>query len=157
GSTTLTANNTYTGGTTVNAGTLQLGNGVATGSITGADNNNGTVAFNRSDSATIPGGISRARALQQGGPGSTTLAANNTYTGATTVNGGALFVDGSIASSIITTANNGARLGGGGTVGTTLITPGGTLAPGPSSGTPGTITVAGNLAFQSGAFYLVPV
>jgi autotransporter-associated beta strand protein len=89
--------------------------------------------------------------------GITALTANNTYTGGTTISGGALIVDGSIASSIITTVNNGARLGGSGTVGTTLITPGGTLAPGPSSGTPGTITVAGNLAFQSGAFYLVQV
>jgi outer membrane autotransporter protein len=89
--------------------------------------------------------------------GTTTLRGFNTYTGATTVNGGALFVDFSIASSIITTVNNGARLGGSGTVGTTLITPGGTLSPGPSSGTPGTLTVAGNLAFQSGAFYVVQV
>ena len=31
----LTASNTYTGGTTISAGTLQLGNGGTTGSITG--------------------------------------------------------------------------------------------------------------------------
>jgi T5SS/PEP-CTERM-associated repeat protein/autotransporter-associated beta strand protein len=86
--------------------------------------------------------------------GVTTLTAINTYTGPTTVNGGALLVDGSIASSSLTTVNSGALLGGTGTVGPTVIQTGGTLAPGHS---PGTITVAGNLAFQSGAFYLVQV
>ncbi len=45
----LTANNTYTGPTTVGAGTLQVGNGGSTGSINLAGNivNNGTIAFNR--------------------------------------------------------------------------------------------------------------
>src|SRR5947199_3875037 len=35
GTTILTANNTYTAGTTINAGTLQLGNGGTTGSVLG--------------------------------------------------------------------------------------------------------------------------
>ena len=48
-------------------------------------------------------------------------------------------------------------LGGSGTVGTTTsVLGGGTFAPGPS-GTPGTMTVTGNLAFQSGALYVVQV
>jgi uncharacterized protein with beta-barrel porin domain len=52
--------------------------------------------------------------------------------------------------------NAGALLAGTGTVGATTINAGGTFAPG--SGTPGsTMTVAGNLAFQSGALYLVQV
>ena len=88
--------------------------------------------------------------------GTTTLTANNTYTGATTVNGGALIVNGSIASSSLTTVNSGAALLGSGTVGSTVINSGGFLVPGPV-GTPGTMTVAGNLAFQSGAFYVVQV
>ena len=49
GTTILTANNTYTAGTTINAGTLQLGNGGTTGSILGNVLNNGTFAINRSD------------------------------------------------------------------------------------------------------------
>src|SRR4029077_13792270 len=44
--------------------------------------------------------------------GVTTLTANNTYTGATMVNGGALIVNGSIESSSMTTVNSGAVLGG---------------------------------------------
>ena len=47
-------------------------------------------------------------------------------------------------------------LGGTGTVGSFTMTSGGTFAPG--NGTPGTsMTVSGNLAFQSGAIYLVQV
>ena len=52
--------------------------------------------------------------------------------------------------------NSGAALLGSGTVGTTQVNAGGFLVPGPV-GTPGTMTVTGNLAFQSGAFYVVQV
>ena len=41
-------------------------------------------------------------------------------------------------------------------MGSTVINAGGFLVPGPV-GTPGAMTVAGNLAFQSGAFYVVQV
>jgi uncharacterized protein with beta-barrel porin domain len=54
------------------------------------------------------------------------------------------------------TVASGALLAGSGTVGATTILSGGTFAPGPLT-TPGTMTVAGNLAFQSGALYLVQV
>jgi outer membrane autotransporter protein len=62
-------------------------------------------------------------------------------------------VNGSIANSAVT-VNSGAMLAGTGTVGATTIMSGGTFAPGNS---PGTMTVQGNLAFQSGAIYLVQV
>jgi len=62
-------------------------------------------------------------------------------------------VNGSIANSAVT-VNAGATLAGTGTVGATTIRSGGTFAPGNS---PGTMTVAGNLAFQSGALYLIQV
>jgi hypothetical protein len=80
----------------------------------------------------------------------------NAYTGSTTVNTGALIVNGSIASSSLTTVNSLAALIGSGTVGSTVVNAGGFLVPGPV-GTPGSMTVAGNLAFQSGAFYVVQV
>jgi autotransporter-associated beta strand protein len=88
------------------------------------------------------------------GAGTVILTGVNTYTGPTTVSAGALFVDGSIASSSLTTVNNDAALHGSGTVGSTVINAGGFLVPGPV-GTPGSMSVAGNLAFQSGAFYVV--
>jgi autotransporter-associated beta strand protein len=49
GTTILTGNSLYLGGTTISAGTLQLGNGGTSGSIVGDVLNNGTLAFNRSD------------------------------------------------------------------------------------------------------------
>ena len=88
--------------------------------------------------------------------GITILPATNTYTGATTINGGALFVNGSIASSSLTTVNGGAALLGVGSVGSTIINSGGFLAPG-AVGTIGTLTVNGNLTFQPSSFYVVQV
>jgi autotransporter-associated beta strand protein len=154
GTTILTADNTYTGGTTISAGTLQLGNGGSTGSIIGNVTNNGLLAFNRSDTVTFAGVVSGTGSVSQIGPGTTILTAISTYTGSTTVNAGALIVNGSIASSSLTTVNSGAALLGSGTVGSTVVNAGGFFAPGNS---PGTMTVAGNLAFQSGAFYVVQV
>jgi autotransporter-associated beta strand protein len=82
-----------------------------------------------------------------------TLSGLSTYTGATNVNAGTLSVNGSIASSSLTTVNAGGTLGGNGTVGNTTIN-GGTLAPGNSIGTLG---VQGNLVFTAAASYMVEV
>ena len=49
----LTANNTYTGGTTISDGTLQIGNGGVIGSVTGDIlDNAAALAFDRSDAVT---------------------------------------------------------------------------------------------------------
>jgi outer membrane autotransporter protein len=85
--------------------------------------------------------------------GTTSLTANNTYTGTTTVNGGTLLVNGSIAASALTTVNTGGTLGGTGTVGNTTIN-GGTLSPGNSVGT---LTVQGNLILTAASTYLVEI
>lgn len=53
------------------------------------------------------------------------------------------------------TVGNGGTLAGTGAVGSTTVASGGTLQPG--STTPGTLTVNGSLAFQSGALYVVQV
>ncbi len=108
GTLTLTGTNTYSGGTTINAGTLQLGNGGATGAITGNVINNGVLAINR-DSVILDGVISGSGTLRLIGAGTTILTADNTYTGGTTISAGVLRLGvggetGSIAGNVI---NNG--------------------------------------------------
>ena len=95
--------------------------------------------------------------LVKTGSGTLTLSGLNAYLGPTTVNAGSLIVDGSIAASSLTTVNNGATLGGNGIVSTTIVNAGAALAPGPSVGAPGALTVSGNLTFQPGATYIVGI
>jgi fibronectin-binding autotransporter adhesin len=90
GTLTLIGNNIYTGGTTIFAGTLQLGNGGTTGAIAGNVTTFGTLAFNRSDTIAFSGMISGIGAVVKNGTGTVTLTAANTYTGATNVNAGTL-------------------------------------------------------------------
>ena len=94
GTLTLTGNGSYTGGTTITAGTLQLGNGGTTGSIVGDVINSATLAFNRSDTSTFGGVISGTGGVRQIGTGTTTLAAASTYSGPTSVEAGTLAAGG---------------------------------------------------------------
>ncbi len=90
GTLTLTGASTHTGGTTISAGTLRVGNGGATGSLAGAIANNATLAFHRSDDIALANAISGTGALVQSGPGRLTLQGALTYTGETRVEGGTL-------------------------------------------------------------------
>jgi filamentous hemagglutinin family protein len=118
GTTILTGTNTYTGATTISAGTLQLGNGGTTGSLgthTGAITNNGTLAFNRSNNWTLSNTISGTGALTQAGTGTTILSANNNYGGITTVSAGTLQIGngggtGTLGNGGVVTLSNGANL-----------------------------------------------
>ncbi|MBY0322349.1 MAG: autotransporter-associated beta strand repeat-containing protein [Reyranella sp.] len=114
GTLTLSGGNTYSGTTTIESGTLQVGNGTSTGTLgTGAITNNGTLSFNRSNSLAISGNISGSGGVQQIGTGTTVLTGTNTYSGATTIESGTLQI------------GNGA---GTGTLGTGAIVNNGTLA-----------------------------
>ena len=136
GTLTLTGANTLTGGTTIGAGTLQIGNGT-TGSISGNIADNANLAFARSNlTTTYSGLISGAGTLTQNGVGTLILSGSSTaFTGATTVNAGTLEVDGNLgtaASSV--NVLSGATLAGQGTIGgSVIIQNGGILAPGPGS------------------------
>ncbi|USI76494.1 autotransporter-associated beta strand repeat-containing protein [Sphingopyxis sp. USTB-05] len=92
GTTVLTGTNLYTGGTTIDAGTLQLGNGGTTGSIVGDVVDNGLLLFNRSDLVDFAGTISGSGAVQQIGSGTTVLSGINSYAGGTSILGGTLQV-----------------------------------------------------------------
>jgi autotransporter-associated beta strand protein len=95
GSLTLLGSNTYSGGTTISEGTLQVGNGGGAGSMTGAVLDNGTLALSRSDTATFAGVISGSGGLAELGPGTWVLTGANTFSGATTISSGTLQLGGS--------------------------------------------------------------
>lgn len=86
------------------------------------------------------------------GSGTLTLSGVNLYTGPTTVDGGKLVVNGSLASAV--TINDGAALGGNGQVAGITANLGAIVAPGNSIGTLG---INGNVAFAAGSTYQVEV
>lgn len=152
GTLTLTGENSYTGGTTIAAGTLQLGNGGSSGSITGNVLNNGALIFNRSDRLNFAGTISGTGTIQQIGSGATHLAGDSSiFSGSTSVYAGVLSINGVLGGTL---AVLGGRLQGSGTVGATTIAAGGTIAPGNSIGT---LTVNGTFAQAAGSTYQVEV
>lgn len=140
-----------TAGSIAGSGTYYIGGGNTL--VVGGNNLSTTVSGVIADNNPC-GCTTGSGSLEKAGTGTLTLSGSNTYTGATTVNGGVLDVEGSIASSSLTTVNANGALTGAGVVGNTLIAAGGIFLPG--NGPPGSSTaVAGNLAFQSGALYLV--
>ncbi|MEQ1859283.1 MAG: autotransporter-associated beta strand repeat-containing protein [Chthoniobacteraceae bacterium] len=86
----LSADNTYSGGTTISAGTLQIGNAGATGSVVGNITNNAALVFDRTADLTYADVISGTGTVTQNGTNNLTLSAAQTHTGGTTVNAGTL-------------------------------------------------------------------
>jgi autotransporter-associated beta strand protein len=104
GAWTLTGANTYSGATTISAGTLQIGNGGTTGTLSSASaiTNNGNLVFNRANNVVQGTDFSAAAItgtgnLTQSGTGNLTLNAANSYTGVTTINSGTLIASGGSA------------------------------------------------------------
>ena len=142
---TLAGSNSFTGGVTINSGTLQIGPGgtIGAGNVT----NNFALAFSNSATNTVSGIISGNGTLTVSS-GTVVLDGNNTYTGATSVNGGTLLVNNAIGTGLVTVAS-GARLGGNGTVrGSATINSGGILMPGNPVGT---LTIGSNLTMNAGS------
>ena len=82
----LTAQNTYTGTTTIEAGVLQLGDRNGPGSLGSGDIiNNGTLFISGRSSTTLANQISGTGALIVDVSTFVTLTGNNTYTGTTTI------------------------------------------------------------------------
>ena len=104
GITTLAGSSTYTGYTTINSGTLQIGGGGTTGALSTSSDirNYGTLIFNRSDTITqgtdFSANISGTGGLIKLGAGVLVMnGSGNTYTGATTLSNGTLKVGSSTA------------------------------------------------------------
>ncbi len=81
----LAGNNTYTGSTTLNSGTLRVGIGSTTGSLAGNLINNGSVIFERSNESTMAGVISGSGSVTKQGDSRLNLTGFNTYSGGTTI------------------------------------------------------------------------
>jgi len=168
GITNLNGANSYTGVTTVNAGTVGLNNdnslGATSAGTTAANATilaygngvtiaeaitlNGTtsgVAFDETGgSATQSGVIAGTGPLNKTGAGTLVFTGTDTYTGPTNINAGTLRVDGTLVNSA-TTVHSGGTLAGTGTTAAVTVESGGTLAPGASPG----ILHTGDLSLQS--------
>ena len=158
-------NGGMTAGSIEGPGTVRLGANTLT---VGGNNLSTTFSGVLQDGGTAGGS---GGSLTKVGTGTLTLSGTDTYTGATTVDAGVLNVTGALTSTTNVTVNggtlnvtgsvsdptinSGGLLTGTGSVGDTTVNAGGTFTPGLAN-TPGTsMTVAGNLAFASGALYVV--
>ena len=167
---TLVGTNTFTGGTTIEAGTLTLGHATDTLANSGAINVSGgtlaigansdtvgtvtltsggitgstgvlTAAAYNVQSGTISAKLGGAADFSKSTSGIVTLSGTNTFTGTTNVSGGTLVVDGSISSTATLTVDAPATLRGTGSI-ASAATINGTLSTADS-------VSLGNLTFTS--------
>ncbi|WP_230979579.1 autotransporter outer membrane beta-barrel domain-containing protein [Steroidobacter gossypii] len=110
GTLTLTANNTYTGSTTISAGTLEVGNGGTTGTLGNgaqADVAGGaTLVANRSNAYTLTQNVNGDGTLVQRGSGTTTMTGNSNIDHVV-IEHGRLVTPGSLSVDDITFSNDG--------------------------------------------------
>ncbi|KRE16815.1 hypothetical protein ASE63_13855 [Bosea sp. Root381] len=113
-----------------------------------------SLTFDQVTAATYAGLLSGSGSIRKTGSGQLSLTGDSSaFTGATSVEGGTLSVDASLANSAVTVLN-GATLGGTGTVGATMVQSGAIIAPGNSIGT---LSVSGNLLLAPGSTYEVEI
>jgi autotransporter-associated beta strand protein len=152
---TLTGANTYSGDTTINAGTLQFGGagGLGSGSYAGAIAiaSGTTLEYSSSTAQTLSGVISGAGQVTKDSSASTlTLSGANTYLGTTTVNAGTLELSGSLnvgsGNTAMVAVASGATLSGAGviTAGTLSLSGAGTVSL-TGSNAVGTLAASGAL------------
>jgi autotransporter-associated beta strand protein len=97
----LAGTNSYTGTTTINSGTLQIGNDGAIGSLGGGNViNNGTLRFDRTGTLTVPNAITGTGGVQIDCPinaGTIVFSGTNTFVGGVNVSSGTLRITNSTA------------------------------------------------------------
>jgi autotransporter-associated beta strand protein len=169
GTTVLAKSNSYVGGTTLNNGAVEIRNNNALGSgtvtvsgasslIAGVANLYTTNAMALNAATTIDtsgnrwtngGALSGSGSLSKIGSGTLTLSGTSaSYSGASTVNTGAMQVTGNLGTGTVT-VNNGASLSGTGTVGAVSLKSGGILTGGVDGGV-GKFTVSQDMTLFAG-------
>jgi len=91
---TLSGNNSYSGGTTISVGALEVTGSLGNGNYTGIITNDAALIMNQSADQTLSGVISGSGSLTKDGAGTLTLTGANTYTGLTEVQAGTLALSG---------------------------------------------------------------
>ena len=169
---TLTGTNTFTGGTSINSGSVRIAAdaNLGTGNITLAG---GTLAATETltlgssrvisltansildvaatKTLTFDGAFSGSGDLDKVGAGTLIIGGSSTYTGATKVSDGRLVVNGNISTSSLTTVSQTGILSGSGILGAVTIEATGTHSPGNSPGivSTGDYTLEGSLIMES--------
>jgi hypothetical protein len=160
GTLTLTAANTFTGATTIESGTVQLGNAGSTGSITGAVtiSAGAVLAVDETGTVTLGHAITGAGGLLQSASGTTMLTAADSFTGGLSIKGGVLLLGtgGSLSNtgSVVITSGTFALNGNNETIGD-LSGTGGTVSLGSGSLTVGTANSTTLSAVISGTGALI--
>ena len=127
------------------------------GKITSAATGGRTLTLKGAASGIVSGVIENGSAtmnVAKSDAGTWTLAATNTYSGTTTVNAGALLVNGNIAGPGALTVKSGGTFGGAGRIlSPVTVQSGGTLAPG--TGGAGALAISNTLTLDSGSVTLM--
>ncbi|PWU11447.1 MAG: hypothetical protein C5B50_23310 [Verrucomicrobia bacterium] len=140
GTLTLATANAYLGGSTISAGTLQLGDGASNnGSVVGNIVDSANLTFANPSAQTYSGVISGGGTLTVSGPGTETLNAVQTFSGALTVSGGGLTIG---ASGLLGSGTYAANISNSGNL---------TFAPVAAQTLSGPIANSGTLTFAAGA------
>ncbi len=153
----LTAVHSFTGETTISQGTLQIGDGLTTGSVLGAIVNNGVLTLFPAGDISFANAVSGTGSLKYLGTGTITFNSANTYTytGYTEISSGSMNLVGTISNPSNTSATgdvlvrNAELVGNGSTSHGVTIDRGGVLNP-IENGSPTTISV-GDLVLNAGA------
>lgn len=143
--------------------TLAIGelSGVATASLRGGPTAARTLTWQvggKNTDSLFAGSIGNSTgptALTKVGTGTLTLSGASTHTGATTVQAGALVLNGSLSGSAVTVQNGGMLGGSGAITGNVAIQSGGKLAFTAASGVVSGLTITGNLA-MTGTIGITP-
>lgn len=151
----LTGTATNTGSTTIADGTLHVGDGGTHGTLPLNIANHGELVLDRSDDVDYAGTMSGDGTFHKLGTNGLHLTGDSgAFTGATTIDGGTLRLDGSLGGNLALAS--GAVLTGTGTAGSAALASGSELSPG-GSGAIGKLTFNGNLDLAAGSRYAVDV